>query len=133
MSREIGRAWERFVGDYLEEKGYRILEYNYVCKFGEIDIIALNEHKSELLFVEVKYRTDDEHGNPYEFVDRFKINKLEKAISCYLFDHESEKSSVCGKRLNDMDYRLDVISVDIEYDSEHNENIVLNHFENISF
>ena len=111
MSREIGRAWERIVGDYLEEKGYRILEYNYLCKFGELDIVALDEEKKELLFVEVKFRKNDDYGNPYEFVDDMKIHKLEKSIHCYLMECERKNRSFGGRRFVDMDYRLDVISV----------------------
>lgn len=133
MSREIGRTWERFVGDYLEAHGCLILEYNYLCKFGEIDIIAYEKESAELLFVEVKFRAEHEHGEPYEFVDGLKINKLEKAISCYLLDCEREGRSVGAKRIADMDYRLDVISIDIEKDCENNEEIILNHFENVSF
>lgn len=133
MSREIGRHWERFVGEYLLKIGCRMIEYNYLCKFGEIDIIAIDEAKMELLFVEVKYRSDDDYGNPYEFVDAYKINKLEKAISCYLYECETLKRSFYGKKISEMDYRLDVISIEIERDKDENEKIVLHHFENISF
>ena len=56
-NRETGSYYERLAGAYLEQEGYEILEYNYRCKTGEIDIIA--REAGYLVFCEVKYRTSD--------------------------------------------------------------------------
>ena len=53
-NRETGSHYERLAGAYLEQEGYEILEYNYRCKTGEIDIIA--KEAGYLVFCEVKYR-----------------------------------------------------------------------------
>ena len=55
-NRETGSYYERMAGVYLTEKGYEILEYNYRCRLGEIDIIARDG--DYLVFCEVKYRAD---------------------------------------------------------------------------
>lgn len=55
-------------GAYLEQEGYEILEYNYRCKTGEIDIIA--REAGYLVFCEVKYRSSDKKGHPAEAVNQ---------------------------------------------------------------
>jgi putative endonuclease len=62
---KIGELGEKFVGQWLENKGYLILHYNWRCQWGEIDLIAQNKTNSELIFVEVKTRSNnnwDENG-----------------------------------------------------------------------
>ena len=51
----MGTAYEKLAGAYLEQQGYAILEYNYRCRMGEIDIVA--RQGGYLVFVEVKYRS----------------------------------------------------------------------------
>ena len=53
----MGTAYEKLAGVYLEQQGYEILEYNYRCRMGEIDIVA--RQGGYLVFVEVKYRADN--------------------------------------------------------------------------
>lgn len=60
----MGTAYEKLAGAYLEQQGYEILEYNYRCRMGEIDIVA--RQGGYLVFVEVKYRADNTAGNPLE-------------------------------------------------------------------
>ena len=52
--RKIGTNYERLAGKYLEAHGYQIIEYNFKCNAGEIDIIA--KDREYLVFCEVKYR-----------------------------------------------------------------------------
>ena len=77
-NRETGSHYERLAGAYLEQEGYEILEYNYRCKTGEIDIIA--KEGQTLVFVEVKYRKDDKKGYPAQAVDQRKQQKIRKRI-----------------------------------------------------
>ena len=81
-NRETGSHYERLAGAYLEQEGYEILEYNYRCKTGEIDIIAKEGHT--LVFVEVKYRKDDKKGYPAQAVDQRKQQKIRKSAMIYL-------------------------------------------------
>lgn len=79
--RKIGEGYEKRAARYLEEKGYRILEQNVSSRFGEIDLIA---HKDEyLVFIEVKYRKDENKGKPEEAVDERKQKKIIKTAEYY--------------------------------------------------
>ena len=59
-----GRLGEQLTAEYLEEKGYEIVERNFKCRFGEIDVIAQNDRY--LAFVEVKTRSADGLSHPFE-------------------------------------------------------------------
>ena len=62
----MGTAYEKMAGEYLKTQGYEILQYNFRCRMGEIDIIA-KDH-GYLVFIEVKYRRDKSCGHPAEAV-----------------------------------------------------------------
>lgn len=68
--RELGRRYELFAADYLKKQGYRIVELNFCCRQGEVDIIARD--KDVLVFIEVKYRKNLHSGAPAEAVDAKK-------------------------------------------------------------
>ena len=57
---QVGRKYEDLAAEYLKKQGYRILERNYRCRKGEIDLIGIQE--GYLCFVEVKYRSSGEFG-----------------------------------------------------------------------
>ncbi len=84
--RNIGSEKERIAGQYLEEKGFTLLEYNYRTRMSEIDIVARD--KGVLVFVEVKYRKDLSDGHPLEAVTPQKQRRIRNAALCYLEDHE---------------------------------------------
>lgn len=81
-NRATGALGEDAAEQYLRTQGYRILERNYLCKAGEIDIIA--EHKGCIAFVEVKARAVDTLLPPAEAVDDDKQNRIRKAAKFYL-------------------------------------------------
>ena len=58
----FGKIGEDLAVEYLRSKGYEILERNFLCKQGEIDIIALD--KNYLVFIEIKARTSNKYGLP---------------------------------------------------------------------
>jgi len=68
--------------DYLLKNGYRIVQRNFQCKLGEIDIIA--RHKEFLVFVEVRSRHSPTSLNPVYTVDHRKQSKIVKTASLYL-------------------------------------------------
>lgn len=80
--REVGSYYEQIAADYLISLGYRILERNFCCRRGEIDLIA--REGEYLVFVEVKYRSTAAFGNPGEAVDKKKQEKLYRAAMYYL-------------------------------------------------
>ena len=97
--RSTGAAYEKAAGYYLEQLGYEILEYNYRCRRGEIDIVA--KDGDYLVFCEVKYRSDGTKGDPLEAVDARKQQRIRRAALYYLTEH--------GK--NNVPCRFDVIGI----------------------
>lgn len=84
--RRLGSAYERVAGAYLVQRGYKILEYNYRCRFGEIDIIA--EQGGYLVFCEVKYRKNQTVQHPLEAVDFLKQRTISRCAGWYMLAHE---------------------------------------------
>lgn len=86
MSTKQDGDWgEALVEKYLSERGCRIVEREWRCRFGEIDLIA--EQEGALLFVEVKLRTNLRYGIPRESVTAKKQEKLRSAALLYLSMH----------------------------------------------
>jgi len=96
---DLGKKGEKISVEFLKKQGYKIVETNYRCSVGEIDIVA--KDKDVLCFVEVKTRKSDEYGLPEEAVDWHKQRKLVKVALAYL-----EEKKVYGQ-----DLRFDVVSV----------------------
>ncbi len=80
-TKHIGDYGENAAQEYLENKGYEILKRNFRLKCGEIDIIA--EDNGCIVFVEVKTRKSNLFGEPGEYVDRRKQERVKKAAGCF--------------------------------------------------
>ncbi len=80
--RSLGSFYEQQAATFLEERGWHVLERNYRCSQGEIDLICRD--KEALVFVEVKYRSDDCFGEPMEAVDGRKQGRIRKTAAVYL-------------------------------------------------
>ena len=80
--RFIGTVYEKLAADILTKNGYKIIEFNYRCRIGEIDIIA--KDGKYLCFIEVKYRTNDSHGNPLEAITKSKVKTIINVARTYL-------------------------------------------------
>lgn len=93
-----GYFYEDVASEYLTKNGITILERNFTCPFGEIDIIGAYE--DTLIFFEVKYRKDDLYGNAFDAVDLRKQKRIIKCAQYYL-NHKNI----------DMYIRFDVIGV----------------------
>ena len=85
----------------LQEAGYEILEKNYRCRQGEIDLVA--KHRGYLVFVEVKYRKTGGSGAPEEAVDGRKQRAVSRAALMYLASHGLGTDTPC---------RFDVVAVE---------------------
>lgn len=96
---EIGKIGEDIAARYLQQKGYKIIDRNFESRQGEIDIIAID--KNELVFVEVKTRTNMKFGKPIEAVDKLKQKHLIKTVEYYLY----------SRHLEDEFVRIDVIEI----------------------
>lgn len=97
--RETGTQYEERAAEYLIAQNYQILERNYRIRSGEIDIIARDG--TVLVFIEVKYRKNDESGNPLEAVDIRKQRKIIKVARYYLYQ----------KKYGDVPCRFDVVGI----------------------
>ena len=75
-TQKIGKFGEDEAATFLKKKGYKILERNFSCKRGEIDIIALD--KNEIVFIEIKARISLKYGLPSEAVTRHKLKHIYK-------------------------------------------------------
>ena len=88
----LGERGEVAASGFLKEHGYEILERNYKCKIGEIDVIA--QRKGRLVFIEVKTRTSGQFGAPQEAVDLKKQEKIFKVAQWYLKEKKILKSPI---------------------------------------
>jgi putative endonuclease len=77
-----GRSGEETARNYLESKGFEWVESNYANDIGEIDLIMID--KKWLVFVEVKYKTDDKFGIPEEMIGKNKLAKIKRVAEIYL-------------------------------------------------
>ena len=102
INKETGKLGEDIAVNYLKQNGYVILDRNFECRQGEIDIIALD--KKEIVFIEVKTRTSNKYGTPSEAVNKIKQKHMLQTIKYYLYI----------RNLSDEFIRIDVIEVYIK-------------------
>jgi len=125
-NQNIGQLGEEKAREFLENKSFKILEYNFNTKIGEIDIIALEKQgflglgAKILHFVEVKSSVFNPNFFPEERVNARKKRKIEQ-VSQIWFNK--------NKKFIGLSFQLDIISVDFESDKETVK--VINYFEKI--
>src|SRR6476661_6109855 len=95
---DLGKQGETLVADFLINKGYEILDENWIYGKAEIDLIAY--HSKQIVFIEVKTRTSVTHGMPEDFVSDAKQKQMELAANEYIeiMNHKG-------------DVRFDIVSV----------------------
>ena len=98
--RERGTKYEEQAAAYLVKRGLVLLDKNYRCRQGEVDLIGI--HENCLVFVEVKYRKNAKQGMPEEAVDRRKQTKICAVSDYYRLTHPKD-----GTR----QVRYDVVSI----------------------
>lgn len=81
-SKALGDRGEQIAREYLEGKGYKILDVNFRNKIGELDIVA--KEAGCVVFVEVKTRQSLQCGQPHESVHQLKIRKIGQLAQSYL-------------------------------------------------
>lgn len=115
MANSIGKQGEDAAVGYLKSKGLNVIECNFYCKFGEIDIIA--EIKEFIVFIEVKTRKKRENMiNPLLSINKRKCNKVRMLATLYLVKN----------KIYDKQPRFDVIGVVLD----NYNNVSIEHIEN---
>jgi putative endonuclease len=77
-----GQHWEQVARVWLERRGLRLVEANFRCKGGEIDLVMRDG--DELVFVEVRQRADRRHGGAAASITPAKLRRLARAAQYYL-------------------------------------------------
>lgn len=102
MSRvQTGKIGEDMAVNFLKESGYKIVERNFRCNLGEIDIIALDENI--LAFVEVRTKNSSDFCSPQQTITFPKQKKLKKLSLYYL----------AKGQIKNRDCRFDVVAIDL--------------------
>jgi len=89
--RDTGILGEKLAGEFLEKRGYRIVETNYRCPEGEIDIVAM--HEDTLVFIEVRTKTSLSFGSPEESITPLKMSRLTTVAVQYCQTHDNVPAS----------------------------------------
>lgn len=97
--KDTGRTGESIALSFLQKQGYTVVEKNFRCKFGEMDIIAEND--DQLVFIEVRSCRSLNSGLPQESLNYFKKKRLTQIALFYLTSHN----------LGNLSCRFDVVAV----------------------
>ena len=100
--RALGDRGEDLAIKHLQKRGYKVIEKNYRCRWGEIDLIARD--RETLVFVEIKARTSSGFGLPQEAVDGFKQRKLAQVAKAYVAERNVKEA---------ISSRFDVVAVQL--------------------
>ncbi len=102
---QSGKQAEEFAANYLAKQNVKIISRNFYCRFGEIDLIGLEQEI--LLFIEVRYRKNENYLAAIETIDRHKCKKIITTSKYYLNKFRNYQSYLC---------RYDVITLTGELD-----------------
>lgn len=114
FKQETGKYGEFLAYNYLIKNNFKILDKNFTCKRGEIDIIAFSPYQ-ELVFIEVKTRRNLKYGFPSESITKNKINHIFLSSKYYIYFN----------KLNNYNVRYDVIEIYL-----YNNTYKINHIKN---
>ncbi|MEZ4829389.1 MAG: YraN family protein [Bacteroidia bacterium] len=101
---DLGKMGEDIAAGLLEAKGYHIMDRNYRYLKGEVDIVALRLEPAELVFVEVRTRSDTSHTFPEETVSKQKQAMMFKVADSYIYE----------KQLFTVPVRFDIIAIGMD-------------------
>ena len=98
-----GKFGEMMATMYLEKQEYEIVERNFRCRLGEVDIIC--KKNNQIIFVEVKTRTSENFGAPSEAVNKDKKNKIRKVAALYMM----------SEKITNYQVKFDVIEISVNH------------------
>ena len=99
---KLGRWGEQLAAQRLEAKGYVLLDRNWRCPRGEIDLVARDG--DVLVFVEVKTRRGRDYGTPEEALTGYKVKRLLELGQRYMLERD----------LEDVEWRVDLVAVELD-------------------
>jgi putative endonuclease len=114
----LGNWGEKLSVEYLKEHGYAIIELNYRCRYGEIDIVA--KEGPVWCFVEVKTRKSNRFGRGFESITAIKKTHITKTAVFFLNQ----------RGLDEAPARFDVVSIDFYSETEYKIELIKNAFYN---
>jgi putative endonuclease len=100
---EIGALGEQLAVEHLTSLGLTVLDRNWRCRYGELDVIAADRTTRTVVFVEVKTRTSDQFGGVEQAVTPVKVRRLRRLAGLWLAGQDASWAAV----------RIDVIGVRI--------------------
>ncbi|NQT05082.1 MAG: YraN family protein [Dehalococcoidia bacterium] len=100
--RDTGNLGEKLAAEFIRKQEYVILQTNYRCPEGEVDIVA--RQKDCLVFVEVRAKRGREFGSPEESITPAKMERLRRVAAHYCQAHDDISDS----------WRIDVVAVEID-------------------
>ncbi len=106
-TRKIGAEAEELALEYLKQQGLILLDRNYHCRRGEIDLMM--QEGNFLVFIEVRYRKNDRYGSAAESVTKQKQHRLLTTAEYYLQSEKQNADNIC---------RFDVITISGELDPQ---------------
>ena len=115
---DVGRVGERIARHHLQGKGYRIVDANYQCRWGEVDLIALDG--PVWVFVEVRARRSSAYGSPEESVTPAKARRLTLTAQDFL----SRRVAAFAN----LEWRIDLVAIRL---GPNRRVLSINHLENI--
>ncbi len=101
---QVGQAGEQAARDHLKRSGFKLVQSNYRCPLGEIDIIARD--KNVTVIVEVRTKTGSAYGAPEESITKEKARRLNRLALYYL-------QNVCRR---EVPCRIDLVAVMLNKD-----------------
>ena len=114
----LGKYGEKIACEFLRKNKYKIITQNFKCKQGEIDIIAKDLNYKDIVFVEVKTRTNLNYGIASEAVNKNKIEHIYKSAQFYILKNNIKNQNI----------RIDVIEIYIKLKEK---KVIVNHIKNI--
>jgi putative endonuclease len=99
---KLGRWGEKLAAERLESHGYKVLDRNWRCRRGEIDLVV--KEGDVLVFVEVKTRRGRDYGTPEEALTRYKAKRLLELGQRYILE----------RNLEDVEWRVDLVAVELD-------------------
>lgn len=118
-NRKTGNKGEEIAAELLISKGYEILARNYRNKWGEIDIVSRYKVKGEsyIVIVEVKTKTEEMYGEPWEMINKHKLKQITQMGNLWCMENHYHGL-----------LRIDVVGVWLDVDGEV---VRVEHWENV--
>lgn len=100
-NRLFGKKQESHAAAYLNKKGLKLIQSNYQCRRGEIDLVMI-DNQQQLVFVEVRYRSRQSFGTAVETIGRSKQQKIRSSAAYFLLENPEFQHLMC---------RFDVVGI----------------------